>query len=219
MPGGGHGSSPATGPGTHAGNNPFRSAAVDGLDYLPLEPGGWEAIRTRLATTGYRGAIVGPRGHGKSTLLRCLPEHIELPVITRKRGASAGVGSPGSEWSRVVWVTARPGHRPTPSGWQVAFADRTRPLLVDGYDWLDPWARWRVARRDGVTLVTSHRRTALPTVLRCETTPRLLIALAHRLSPGLRRDEGWWDTLHRRHAGNVRNALRELYDHAAAGRL
>jgi hypothetical protein len=63
-------------------------------------------------------------------------------------------------------------------------------------------------RRAGGLVITSHRPGLLATLFECETTPELLAGIVRELA-GDGVDAG---ELHARHAGNVRNALRELYD-------
>jgi hypothetical protein len=66
-------------------------------------------------------------------------------------------------------------------------------------------------------VVTTHREGRLPTLWRCATTPELLRNLVRELDVGL--DEADARALHARHHGNVRDALRELYDQAAQSAL
>src|SRR5688500_1096998 len=51
--------------------NPFRAQRIDALSYR-LQDMTWEELLVRLARLKFRGAITGPHGHGKSTLLDAL---------------------------------------------------------------------------------------------------------------------------------------------------
>ena len=188
--------------------NPFRSACVDALDYEP-EGGGWDAIARRLRETNFRGAVIGSHGHGKTTLLLNLAEHVDLmPAMPR-----------GSTVATSMWVQVRPDERGNLATVRRMVRGYPYLLSLDGYDLL-PWRdRLRVLARRGPVLVTSHRRTMLPTVARCRTSPELLGRLIERLSPATRAalTDAAVAALYARHRGNVREALRELYDRLAAG--
>ena len=155
--------------------NPFRSARLDALDYDP-GGGGWERVARRLRETRFRGAIIGPHGHGKTTLLLNLAEHVDLrPAMPR-----------GSTVVTSMWVQVRPCERGNLATVRRMVRGYPYLLLIDGYDLL-PWNdRLRVLARRGPVLVTSHRRTMLPTVARCRTSPALLGRLIERLSPETR---------------------------------
>ena len=89
-------------------------------------------------------------------------------------------------------------------------------LLLDGAEQMGRWAWRRFERRTrggGGLIITTHRHGRLPTLLTCETTPDLLgdvmrelLPDAPALSAATTRD------LFLRHRGNLREALRELYD-------
>ena len=91
-----------------------------------------------------------------------------------------------------------------------------RVLLVDGADELSrrEWREFlRRADEAGGCVVTAHREGFLPTLIRTRTTPAILEDAVRAASGrscgsfGVSADELW-----ARHAGNVRTALRELYD-------
>jgi hypothetical protein len=96
-----------------------------------------------------------------------------------------------------------------------------RVVLIDGADELSR-REWRdvlrEARKADGLVVTAHREGFLPTLLHTRTTPAILdeavLAASGRdcESFGVAAEELW-----ARHAGNVRTALRELYD-VCAGR-
>lgn len=77
------------------------------------------------------------------------------------------------------------------------------------------WLRFRRrARKAAGLVITSHRPGMLPTLIDCSTTPELLDGIIVDLlgkDYGDRR-EGLPRRLLEKHEGNVRNALRELYD-------
>ncbi len=186
-------------------DNPFRSGCVDGLAYVSPTGETWETIVSRVKAANFRGALVGPHGHGKSTLMH------QLALIDPPSGLTQHpviqVMADGSNVDEVKRaLTAGDGR-----------------LFIDGIDLL-PWRLRRGVAHRREVIVTSHRTTRLPTLVDCETTPGspgagVLGELVGRLSPSVRAalgDEGV-TALHERHRGNVRDALRELYDRVAVG--
>lgn len=182
-------------------DNPFRSTAVDALNYHAAGGESLEQIEAQLSGLNYRAAILGPHGHGKSTLMRHL---VGRPLPTNIRSSiTIQVAADGTNTAAVRVALTQP-------------ADVL--LWIDGYDLLSARLRWALRRRPYV-VVTSHRKTALPTLICRETSPMLLGQLIDRLSPAVRFmiDETQLNDLNAEHHGNVRDALRELYDRCAAG--
>ena len=178
-----------------ARDNPFRSERIDALGYR-AEGFNWEALEARLESFGGRGAIVGPEGHGKTTLLRewqgrCRAAGHEAVLVKMELGQRRL-----TSWQREVVATA---------AW----------IFLDSAEQLGWWG-WRELRRltsaARLLVVTSHRAGRLPTLVRCRTSPQLLGELVRELSGEDRECRALWDE----HRGNVRHALRALYD-AAAG--
>lgn len=171
-----------------ARENPFAVHRILSVRYR-VNGTSWEDLLSRLATRRYRGAIVGPEGSGKTTLLEDLAPRLALLGF------------------RVRW--AERGFRRTPLTPQDA-------VLFDSADRLSPlgWLRFRLGVRNaGGLIVTSHRDGLLPTLVRCETSPSLLAGIVRTLAgeeavAGLPPAE----VLFARHGGNLRTALRELYD-------
>lgn len=176
-------------------DNPFAAHRLEALRFRSAEtsvPG----LAARLGRGSGRGAIVGPKGSGKTTLL------LEL------------AGELGARGTRVVLFRPNAGERVAPPA-----AGPDDALLVDGAGRLGPlsWLRLLVrSRRPALLIVTSHRATILPTLVRCAPTPDLAEELAAELS-----DDPAFRPLARaafaRRGGNVREALRDLYDAAARG--
>jgi hypothetical protein len=177
--------------GVDAAANPFRASRILEFRYRFVEPhrGGIDGLLKRLETLGMRGAIVGPEGSGKTTLLEDLGERL------RRSGR------------RVVFGGVAPG----------------AVTLLDGAERLSgrEWRRFlREAREAAGCVVTahSHRSDLLPTLLETRTTPGILEAAVLAASDRSCEDFGVTpEELWARHGGNVRMALRELYD-ICAGR-
>jgi hypothetical protein len=127
-----------------------------------------ERLVARLAELNWRGAIVGPHGSGKSTLLESL-----RPELSR-----AG--------RRVVHFALHDGERslpPTPR--ESRSWNKNTVVIVDGYEQLSVWNRWRLERRQrrigcGL-LVTSHGPTRLPELYRSAVDCELLERIVERV--------------------------------------
>ena len=189
-----------------ARENPFSTDRVLRLRYR-LAGETWDALLARLARLGYRAALVGPKGAGKTTLL----EELES-----KLSALGFVPKP---------LRLDTEHRCFPARFERGFfaaVERSDIVLLDGAEQMGLWRWWRfqrLSRQAGGLIVTSHRPGLLPTLLETRATPELLADLMAEL---LGRDQAATQAqarlLFARHGGNLRNALRELYDLAAASR-
>ncbi len=176
-------------------DNPFASHHLEALRFRPVGTS-WEELLARLDTLGGRAVIVGSHGSGKTTLLEALAGRLA------QRGLQA----------RVVRLE---GYGPAFLG-AGPFAP-CDAVLLDGADRVGSiaWARlrWR-CRRAAVLLVTSHHGGRLPTLHHCVTSPQLLADLiADRVGGRSCQHLRLAEDLHRRHGGDLRAALRELYDH------
>lgn len=183
-----------------ARENPFSVPRVLKVRYRFLE-GGWEDLFARLHGLDGCGAIVGPEGSGKTTLLEDLAKELE------RRGRS------------VSFVTLSAGERRLSSRQRGAVLEAARSessLLVDGADALTP-RNWRAlhrrGRRAGGFVVTAHAEGLLPTLWRTRTSSHLLAETVRALTgAGPEAFGRAVEDLFRSHAGNLREALRELYD-------
>ncbi len=160
--------------------------------------GGPGTLLSRFEELSRRAVIVGAQGSGKSTLLARLASHFEEAGWTVRRFAAR----PNEEAAaRLRALLREMGPREL--------------LLLDGFDHLPRLSRFGLIRRIskiGGLLATSHRtERALPTLVEMVPSVNLLEDLARDLVgeevEGLDLAE-----IHRRHGGNLRTALRELYD-------
>ncbi|HVX09644.1 MAG TPA: hypothetical protein VHC22_00445 [Pirellulales bacterium] len=155
----------------------------------------------RLRALDWWAQIVGPHGSGKSTLVAAL------------RPALAAAGRD------VRLVGLHQGDRRLPISveeWR-RFTPATQ-LIVDGYEQLGPFARWRVARRcrrQGCgLLVTTHTDLGFTTLFTTDPCLDLAVALVRQLLPpgddtiGDTDIEAAW----RANGGNLREMLFALYD-------
>jgi len=184
-----------------ARDNPFAVHRVLRQRYR-LDESGWAALLARLDAQGGRGAIVGPHGSGKTTLLEDLAPRLE------SRGWRVHVLRISAEERVIPQAFLR----------QMAPSLGARDaLLIDGAEQPGLAAWWSLclrARRAGALVATVHRPGRLPLLHCCVTSPELLRALVVALGETLGPAEAV--ALHARHRGNLREALRELYDAAAA---
>jgi len=186
-----------------ARENPFEAERVIATIRYTSRDGDLDALTARLAALGYRAAIVGPHGAGKTTLLE------DLGRALQERGF------------RITNVRLGTDDRRLPDAWP-ATAARLGPrdiVCLDGAEQLSAigWLRfrWRTRRAAGL-IVTSHARGRLTLLVECTTSPDLLEEIIRRLSPEPAAGAPTAAELFRRHRGNLREALRELYDVYAA---
>ncbi len=189
-----------------ARHNPFATEHVLRLRYQFRNPGGdgWPALLARLESLRFRAAIVGPHGSGKTTLLEDLGRQL------RDRGFR----------THAVFLNEQDRDYP------VEFVRRVQPgltrddiILFDGCEQLGlfNWLRFcRQTRRAGGLIVTTHRAGRLPLLRQCTTDADLLDDLVRRLGGDASlRTPTDIRRLYDAHHGNLREALRELYDIAA----
>lgn len=194
-----------------ARDNPFRSTRIDGLAFRDptTTP---DRLLVRWQQAGRRGALIGPHGTGKTTLLAELVQRIEAggrPVIGVRLRADGG----RSDRAAI--------------GCEAIRCRRDAVLCVDGFDLLPGYARrvlaWTTRRLHGV-IVTAHAPCLYPTLHETRTSPELLAELATELlshDPDAVAGAHRCPDLTRLHAdcgGNLRDALFGLYRACASDR-
>lgn len=181
-----------------ARENPFAVQRVLAIRYR-LEGIAWDGLLERLDALRCRAALVGPHGHGKTTLLEDLGARL------------AGRGF------RVRSVSLHDGQRHLAAPQRRTLFQGLTPkdvLFLDGAEqlgrlsWLEARTRSRGA---GGLVITSHQPGLLPTLYECRTSPELLAGIVRDLL-GPEAEKVPVRGLFERHGGNVREALRELYD-------
>lgn len=180
-------------------DNPFRVQRLDALGFVEACVT-VDGVMRKLAERRYRGAIVGPHGTGKTTLLREIGDRL------------IGMGL-----SPMPLFMNSEDRGTLPRSWRSAFrtAGHGDALLLDGYDLLPFWARAKLLYATGgasAVIVTTHRRCALRTIARTHSSPALLQQLVTQLTDAEAADRIDCESLWHQHGGNLRDALRTLYD-------
>ncbi|MDQ3812911.1 MAG: hypothetical protein M3347_03055 [Armatimonadota bacterium] len=183
-----------------ARDNPFSTDRVLRVRYR-LHGVTWDDLMDRLAALSYRAAIVGPEGSGKTTLLE------DLEPRLRAQGFD------------ILYLQLDRTTRRFPPGFLDRFCAGLSPrdvILFDGAEQMSrpAWQRFmRQSRKAGGLVITSHRAGLLPSLLECSTTPQLLDEIVHELLGTAAAALGNLPhRLYHKHDGNLRDALRELYD-------
>ena len=183
-----------------ARDNPFSTDRVHRIRY-EFDGLTWASFLDRLEGMNYRGAIVGPEGSGKTTLLEDLERQLE------QRGFSVTFLRLTQECSRFSR---------TRLGTLAKELSLQTILLLDGAEQMSRWSWWNFrwqTRRAGGLIVSAHREGLLPTLLMCRTDTALLARIIRELlGEGAEIREPDVENLYRRNHGNLRNALREIYD-------
>jgi hypothetical protein len=190
-----------------ARDNPFRTERVLAVRYRLLHDS-WAGLLARFDAVGRRAAIVGPQGSGKTTLLEDLaPKFRERGYVVRDLRLDLQTPRFDEEFLAGFFATLTP----------------STMILFDGSEQLGRWAWASFERRSriaGGLLVTQHRPGRLPTLLRTATSPELLESLVGEiLGPRAEEVRALTHRLFEKHAGNLREALREMYDYCAADAL
>jgi hypothetical protein len=186
--------------GMNARENPFASHRVLRARYR-LTAEEWGALCLRLQRLNYRAAIVGPFGHGKTTLMEDLAPRLQ----------ALGFGTP------VLKLTEERRFYSWRALEETLKNCTARDiLLLDDADVLGlfmlRWVRWQSRRFAGL-IVATHAPCGLPELIRCETSPELLEDLIGEIvtkNPEVFLANA--SNLFKKHQGNLRDALRELYD-------
>ncbi len=158
----------------------------------------------RFDQLGHRAAIVGPQGHGKTTLQKEL----------------ARAMNPG----RTHWIKLREGDRKIPRSVLdnlFSQADESDLICVDGAEQLSWWNWKKFLRHLGKKqrcLITSHRPGLLPSLVTCRTSVSLLRDLVTELTSAPGADEvKELERIFQKHRGDIRQSIRELYDRCSNG--
>lgn len=188
----------STAPSRHT--NPFSTCWTrpGALRFRFPEDQGPSQLLSKLSNQGWWGAIVGPHGSGKTSLLESLK-----PALN-----AAG-------W-HVQMISLHLGQRRLPPGRPPA-SDRVM-VIVDGYEQLNPFQRFalrcRCRRARCGLLVTAHSPTALPTLITLAPDESLVQQLVGELASRATTPITSADVAasYACHGSNVRDIFFDLYD-------
>jgi hypothetical protein len=183
-------------------DNPFATCWTrpGALEYQFADGQSAEQLVAKLAEQGWWGAIVGPHGGGKSTLLETLKPALH----------AAGMN--------VHAITLQNAQRTLPQKFLSSIREPESVVITDGYEQLNWFARLQLkrrCRRIGCGLViTTHSPTRIPTLLRVapdiRLVQRLVADLAARVSIQITPADV--NASHACHGSNVREIFFDLYD-------
>lgn len=182
--------------------NPFRSERVEQLAFRFQADWDWSRLIESLASLHWRAAIVGPHGAGKTTLFGELAQR-----LAGERRPVQSIRFHDQSNLRERWCALKELRKLPPS--TVVLLDGAEQL--PGWEWL-VW-KWQTRRWSGL-VITTHSRGRLPCAYRCETSEELLADLVGELDSATAASLGIAATreTYRACAGNLREALRRLYD-------
>jgi len=182
-------------------SNPFSTRFIrpGAIPFLFVDGESATSFVEKLRKQHWWGQIIGPHGSGKSTLLETLKPELE----------AAG--------RQIVAITLHQGEHRLPPLAHRSLTPMTE-LLIDGYEQLSWWSRWRVKSlchrcRTGL-MVTAHTDVGLPTIYRTEPTKGLAEAVVARLigDDGSIISSDDIATAYEATGRNVRETLFRLYD-------
>ncbi|MEL7496952.1 MAG: hypothetical protein AAFN77_05040 [Planctomycetota bacterium] len=180
-----------------ADKNPLRMERIEQVPFR-FDRGNWDSNLEFLRQLNFRAAIVGRKGSGKTTLLaelsRRLPNshYLNLPHQRHQHAALLAAADAAVQTGQI--------------------------LLVDGIERIRWWQRERLyfstAGRSGLVVVV-HRRCRLPTWIECRTDEELMHAVVLDLGLDEPAIQAAAMVAFRRSRGNIRDALRLMYDQFA----
>lgn len=186
---------PVVAPKTKARNNPFATSRLEALHYR-FENNSWNSFLERLNSTNYTGALVGPEGVGKTTLLLELKDKLanagHMPLLIRLSGGKSNM--PFS-----FWLCKR-------SSAQVILVDSAENLPL----WQFQLLKLKCKIHSFGLIITAHKEGLLPTLIRCSSSLELFCQLTEELL-GYKLEKQTLSSIYTRSQGNIRLAFLELY--------
>jgi len=182
---------------TKARNNPFATAKLEALAYsFENTLDNWATFMERLSSLNYCGALVGPEGVGKTTLL------FELKSKLAQKGFKPEL------------IRLSGGKRFIPLSFFFAPCDKNRIVLVDSAENL-PYFQFQLLKlkcrlHSLGLIVTAHKEGLLPTLIRCQTSLELFCELTEKLL-GAQIEKQILVEAYERSNGNIRIAFMDLY--------
>jgi energy-coupling factor transporter ATP-binding protein EcfA2 len=187
------------------------------LAYI-LDKQSWSQLFERLIQQNGRAAIVGPHGTGKTTLLETLRHHLSTVGTMTTQDQPFPAKWPTSDGlPPLLMFISRDVRDHDRQRRQLSLAgEQGRWLLIDGIERWSAWHRFRWLRwtsRNYRIIVTAHRATWLPTLMRTAPDWELVARIIRELVPD--DSDRTMQVAYRfwcKNPGNVRETLRALYD-------
>lgn len=188
-----------------AKDNPFSVERILKIRYRGAD---LDALAERLEEMAYRAAIVGPEGSGKTTLAEDLRASLEN-TGRKTKGLFINDSHPLTRQRRREFIRTL-----TPD--TIVFLDGAG--LISPLAWMT--LKHTILKKAKGLVITAHSPGQLPTLTECRTTPTLLREITAELLDGREiPPREFLDEIYRRFGGNIRLALRQLYDVWADGLL
>lgn len=204
-----------------------RYVAPGRLAWIDYENAELSHLVDRFLRFNRRGQIVGVHGSGKTSLLENLVPLLGTVVFRADGFCSQRFRTDFQLDSKsIVWLTLRKGSQVMEFLNQLLRIEQFQGILVlDGFEQLNWWRRYRLIRwtnrqRCGL-LVTTHRQVRMPLLCRTRVTSEVArLVLAQACDQALvdsslfkRFDDLDWSEMLRKHHGNLRECMMELYDY------
>ena len=174
--------------------NPLRTERIESVRYR-FSTGDWSTQLSWLEQLGHRAAIVGPKGSGKTTL---------LAELNSRLGNTHYLNLPHERDHHEELVNDA-----------LHASKKGRVLLVDGVErltWIQREQLYFSTAASSGFVVVVHQRCRLPTWVRCKTDESLMSAVLDDLGLVEREYQSAGRNAFRANRGNIRDALRQLYD-------
>ncbi|MFT5301610.1 MAG: ABC-type phosphate/phosphonate transport system ATPase subunit [Mariniblastus sp.] len=186
-----------------ARENPLSVKRVTSISYRHRKRD-WCCELSRLAELKFQAAIVGYQGSGKSTLLAELRDRLD-----QASHPNLYLYLPQERTEHAMLVSRAMGNC------------ETHLVLVDGFERLTFWQRRRLVQqaKNGAGIVlTAHRPvSSLTTWIHCHTDENLMRDLLEELGLNAPEIQAAGQIAFRKSQGNIRTALRDLYDQFSSG--
>ena len=153
-------------------SNPFSTRFIrpGAIDYVFPAGVTADTLAADLQRHNWRGAIIGPHGSGKSSLLEALRPALER-LDRQIEFQQLHGGQRALDWSSLN---------------SPQWTKRTL-VIIDGYEQLSLWKRLllraRCRQRGAGLLVTAHQPVRLPTIFTTQPSLELALAIVQRLLP------------------------------------
>ncbi len=190
----------------NARENPFRVELLHRLKFR-FSDETMETFLRKVEQSQYRGAIVGPHGAGKTTLIEELMCEFQTKGVEFSHLRLRDDGKKTNQRRIQNWVATAP---------------QSAVLILDSAGLLNWWT-WRKVHHNSKKfaglLITTHRARRLPTLIECTPTLETFTALVQNLELPFSIPQSHLAKTFARNNGNIRDCLRFFYDEFAAGEL